>query len=140
MSMCHWICEGIGIRTNDLYQYLNNQKCMDALRELGIDDIEETEPDEFDIDDYLLGEPYQNLGDFLCRLDDTHTLSYGDDGDGESFFYYTPSYPWSRRDNEPASIQEVHERIIDAVIQVCDLSRDEVEAMIDDDIYEYGCG
>ena len=140
MSMIHWICEGIGIRANKLYPYLNNQKCMDALRELKIDDFEGLEPDEFDIDDYLLGEPYESLGDFLCRLDDTNTLTYGDDGNGESYFYYTPSYPWSRHENEPISIQEVHERIIDAVIRVCDLSRNQVETLIDDDIYEHGFG
>lgn len=38
------------------------------------------------------------------------------------------------------SIAEVHERIIDAVQCICDLSRTQIEDMIDDDIYDYGCG
>lgn len=48
--------------------------------------------------------------------------------------------PWHRRENEPRSVEEVHGRIIDAVMEVTDLSEAEIEAMIDDDIYSVGCG
>lgn len=42
--------------------------------------------------------------------------------------------------NEPSSIAEVHERIISAVLRLCDMSREKIEEIIDDDIYDYGCG
>ena len=37
---------------------------------------------------------------------------------------------------ESKTIQEVHEIIIDAVLLVCDMTREQVENLIDDDIYE----
>lgn len=77
---------------------------------------------------------------FIDCLDDTNTLTYGDNGDGEYYFYYTPSYPWNRAENEPKSIADVHERIIAAVLRLCDISVEEIEAIIDDDIYDCGCG
>lgn len=51
-----------------------------------------------------------------------------------------PSYPWERTENEPSSIAEVHERVIKAVLRLCDMTREQVETLIDDDIYDYGCG
>lgn len=51
MSMSYWICEGIGIRTNQLRPFLNTQKCIQLLKEqLPGEEISE---DGFDIDDYL---------------------------------------------------------------------------------------
>lgn len=138
MSTVYWMCEGIGIRTNDLYPFLNERKCIEIIREQLPD--EKINEDDFDIDDYFYGEPFENLGDLLCHVDDTNTLSYGDNGDGECYFYYTPSYPWNRTNNEPESINDVHKRIISAVIRLCDMGADEIEAIIDDDIYDYGCG
>ena len=138
MSTVYWMCEGIGIRTNDLYPFLNERKCINAIKEQLPD--EEIDADDFDIDDYFYGEPFQNLGDLLCHVDDTNSLTYGDNGDGEYYFYYTPSYPWDRGENEPSSIAEVHERIISAVLRLCDMSREKIEEIIDDDIYDYGCG
>ena len=139
MSVSYWMCEGVGIRVGRLFPHLNNDKCIALIKEKYGEEFVEDE-NEFDIDDYLYGELFQNLGDMLCHCDDTNTLSYGDNGDGEYYFYYTPSYPWDRRDNEPTSLEDVHERIKDAVQRICDLTREEIEALIDDDIYEYGCG
>ena len=41
---------------------------------------------------------------------------------------------------EPKTLQKVHEIIIDAVLLVCDMTREQVENLIDDDIYETYCG
>lgn len=139
MSMIYWMCQGIGIRTNELYPYLNQEKCACLIKKQ-IPDADIIEDDFFDIDDFFDGEPFENLWDMLCHCDDTNTLTYGDNGDGEYYFYYVPTYPWERKENEPISIQEVHERIIDAVLCLCNMSRKDVEALIDDDIYDYGCG
>lgn len=51
MSMCYWICQGVGIRANQLRPFLNPQKCIQLLKEqLPSEEISE---DGFDIDDYL---------------------------------------------------------------------------------------
>ena len=95
MSMSYWICEGVGIRANQLRPFLNPQKCIQLLKEqLPSEEISE---DGFDIDDYLYGEPFENLADVFTFCDDTDSLTYGDNGNGESYFYYPPSYPGADR-------------------------------------------
>lgn len=137
MSMCYWMNEGIGIRSSKLYPFLDAHKCYVAVvSQLPDEDINE---DDFELDDFFYGEPFENLGDFMCYQDNTGTLTFGDNGNGESYFLYVPSYPWERAENEPLSLAEVHERIIDAVLKVTNLTREEVDILIDDDIYEYGC-
>lgn len=138
MSSLYWICEGIGIRANELYPFLSTQKCIRLLKErLPNKEISE---DGFAIDDYLHSEPFENLADVFTFCDDTNSLTYGDNGEGESYLYYTPSYPWDRTENEPSSIKDVHERIIKAVLRLCDMTRDQVESLIDNDIYDVGGG
>lgn len=63
-----------------------------------------------------------------------------DNGDGEYYFFYAPSYPWGRSDNEPSSVEEVHKIINRAVLKICDIKEDEIEKLIDDDLYEIGWG
>lgn len=75
MSMCYWICQGIGIRANQLRPFLNTQKCVQLLKEqLPGEEISE---DGFDIDAYLYGEPFENLADVFTFCDDTDSLTYG---------------------------------------------------------------
>lgn len=146
MSVCYWMIEGIGIDVEKLRPHFNKRKLINLILEQFPNDNEtiewKTRRDlkRFDIDDYLDGNPFDNLADLLTYCDDTDTLTLGSDGDGGVYFYYPPSMPWHRRDNEPKSRQEVHKRIIDAVMVVTDLSEAEIEAMIDDDIYVLGCG
>jgi len=138
MSMCYWMNEGVGVRGSDIYWNLDKHKCFLAVKsQLPDEDINE---DKFDLDDYLHGEVFQNIGDFLCHLDDDGIFTYGDDGDGQSYFLYPPSYPWNRSDNEPQTLAEVHEKLIKVILKVTNLSMEEAEELIDDDIYEYGCG
>lgn len=146
MSTCYWMIEGIGIDVDKLLPHLNKRKIINVILKQCPDDEEALEwkgrrdLKSFDIDDFLYGNPFENLADLLTHCDDTDTLTFGDDGDGGVYFYYPPSMPWHRRDNEPKSIEEVHERIVDAVMEITDLSEAEIEAMIDDDIYAVGCG
>lgn len=146
MSICYWTIEGIGIDTEKLVPYLNKRKLIDLILKQCPGD-EETlawknciDLREFDINDYFDGNPFDNLADLLTHCDNTDTISYGDDGDGGVYFYYPPSMPWHRKENEPESIEEVHKRIINAVMVVTDLTEKEIEALIDDDIYSVGCG
>lgn len=139
MSTCVWICAGIGLRESVIRPHLNMEKCRAEIQKQLPD--ERISQNHFRLDDYIdWGEPFYGLSDFLTYLDDTNTLTYGDNGNGETFFYYVRSYPWEHVKNEPQSIDEVHSRIIDAVFKVCDLSRDEIDALIEDDIYEEGWG
>ena len=48
---------------------------------------------------------------------------------------YSPSYPWERCEDEPESIEDVHKLIIETVKVICDLSDEEIEKLIDDEIY-----
>lgn len=138
MSVSYWMCQGVGIRTNELLPFLSTQKCVQFMKtQLPDEDIQE---DKFDIDDYLYGEPFDNLAEMFTVCDNTNSLTYDDNGDGEYYFYYMPTYPWERTDNEPTSIEEVHKRIIDAVLCLCNMTAEQVNALIDDDIYDLGCG
>ena len=49
------------------------------------------------------------------------------------------TYPWEHH-GYPSSIEQVHGIIIRAIKRVCDLTDDEIEELIDNDIYEVGCG
>lgn len=138
MSMRHWVCEGIGIRTDKLYPYLDTKKCIRELKKQLPD--ETIRPDGFDIDDYFYGNPFNDMGEFLYHLDDSDTMTYGDNGDGEHYFYYPPNFPWAMGPNEPKTIEDVHRIIINAVMKICNVDEDVIERMIEDDLYEYGCG
>lgn len=146
MSTCYWMIEGVGLNTNELYDKINKRKLVDFLSK-ELPDDEETQSwkrksdlSGFDVEVYFDGNPYQNLADLLTYCDDTDTLTYGDNGDGDYFLYYPPSMPWHLSDNDPKSIDEVHQRIIAAVKRLTDLSDDEIDEMIDDDLYEVGYG
>ena len=115
MGASYWMIEGVGINTN------------------------KAEPS-LDVRNFLFGKPFNNLGDLLTHCDDTDSITYGDDGDGGSYFFYSPSMSWHHIANEPDSLEEVHRRIIKAVQVVINLSDHEVEAMIDDDLYVAGIG
>ena len=81
MSMSHWVCEGIGINAGDVMSSINVKRCIEFLKKQLPD--EEISEEDFDITDFLYGEPFDNFGDILCHCDDTNTMTYGDDGDGE---------------------------------------------------------
>jgi len=137
MSMTYWMNEGIGVSSDVLWPHLDKQKCM-AVVAAQCPDLELDEKN-FDLDDYMY-DTFVNFGDFMCHVDNTGVMSYGDNGYGVSYFLYPPTYPWDRRDNEPQSIDEVHAIIVDAIMKVTNLTAEEADKLIDDDIYEYGCG
>lgn len=144
--MTFWTIEGIGFNTNKIEPFINKKKLAKVLLkqlpddELLLEAMKGKKHCNLDIRDFLYGEPFDSLGDLLAHCDDTNSLTYGDNGNGESYFYYPPSYPWERTENEPSSIAEVHERIIKAVLCLCDMTSEQVEKLIDDDVYDYGYG
>lgn len=104
-----------------------------------IADNEITE-DDFDLEEFIFGDPYQSLAELMCEIDGSGVMGYADNGYGEDYYLYCPSYPWTWRKNEPKSISEVHRIIIKTISKITNLKLDQIEAMIDDDIYDHGCG
>lgn len=145
MSLCYWTVEGVGFNTNEIRPHLNKRKLINFLLKQLPDDEDvlawknRRDLKEFDIDEWLYGQPFENLADLLTHCDDTDTLCYGN-VDGDDYFYYPPSMPWQLRDNDPKSIDEVHTRIVDAVMVITDLKEEEIEKLIDDDLFYVGCG
>lgn len=146
MSVSYWMIEGVGINTDKIESFLDKEKLAHMLLEQLPDDEELLEMsvnkkyDRLDVREFLYGEPFDNLGDLLTHCDDTDSITYGDDGESGSYFYYPPSMPWHRTKTEPDTLEEVHRRIIRAVQVVTNLSAAEIETMIDDDLYVVGVG
>lgn len=146
MSMCYWMIEGIGVRADRIESHVNKEKLLDFLIEQLPDDGElrllksSGNISSLDPSDYYYGEPFENFADMLCHCDDTDSLIFGGDGDGNDYFYYPPSMPWHHTKNEPDSLLEVHNRIVDAVQKLTDMTREEILEVIQDDLYEVGFG
>jgi len=146
MSVSYWMIEGIGIDVEKIEPFIDRKKLCHMLHEqlpsdeLLQDIIDRKAYDELDYYDFLYGEPFQSLADILTHCDDSNSITYGGDGDGGEYFYYPPSMPWNRAGNEPKTIGEVHSRIIEAVQKITVLTSQEIENMIDDELYVYGCG
>lgn len=146
MSVSYWMIAGVGIDVDKVKPHLNNEKLAQFLAEQLPDDeivieiIEKEAYSDLDINDFMYGEPFDNLGDLLAHCDDSNSLSYGDDGESGAYLYYPPSLPWERTENDPDTLEEVHRRIIKAVQCVTDLSEEKIEEMIDDDLYVVGIG
>lgn len=152
MSMTYWMIEGVGINADAIWDRLDDKKVIRFLAQQLPNEVTSTEVEAalaaisrgescpINIRDYLYGEPLENLADALAHCDDTNTLTFADDGDGSAYFYYPPSMPWERGENTPTSIDEVHQRIIDAVQKLTDMTSDEIEGIIDGDLHVVGCG
>lgn len=142
MGMEYWVDQGIGVRSSRLRPHLDKQKCYCVIKELLSDDDKDISFDEFDIDDYLYGDPFDTLGDVLCQLDDTNILTYGSSGEmsDDDYLYYPPCFPWYHPPKEPQSLQEVHEIITGVLQRVTNLSKEKCEKLIEDNLYEVGCG
>lgn len=147
MSMCYWIIQGIGINTDSIHDHIDKEKLAKFLHQQLPDDsdianmIANNRFDDLDVGDFLYGEPFENLGELLTHCDTTDTLTWGDDGGSGSYLYYPPTMPWERRENEPKSIGEAHQTIIQAIKAiVSNLSDDQIDAMIQNDLYVVGMG
>lgn len=150
MSMSYWMIEGVGLDTDRIVPYLDKEKVAQFLIEQLVDEPDTIEDltqmltdgdlSSLDIDDYMYGSPFENLADLLTHCDDTDSITYGDDGEGSYYFYYPPSMPWDMRSTEPKSIREVHDRIITAVQKIANLTSQEIDWMIDDELHVVGFG
>jgi hypothetical protein len=90
----------------------------------------------FDVSDYLYGSPYDLLSEIFASADDSGWLYY-ESADGAEYLYFRPCYPWQADEYCPKSATEVHKRIIAAVSKFTDMSAEEIEAFIDDDLFDF---
>lgn len=139
MSMAYWMNEGIGIDIDNLYPHINHEKVVECLKRLYPDDPD-VEADYNEDHDISIFCDQGDYAEFLCNLDDDNVFCYGNDGDGRYFFLYPPCFPWEVKDADPKTMEEVHQRIIAIVRQITDLPDEAIDKLIDNDIYEVGCG
>lgn len=151
MSMCYWMIEGVGLNADRIEPYLNKEKVVrlflqqfNNVRDRDTARLEQMllsgDYSGFSINDHPYDVLFDNLADILTYCDDTDSITYGEDGEGSSYFYYPPSMPWEMRETEPKTLREVHDRIIMAVQKITDLTPNEIDAMIDDNLSVVGYG
>lgn len=112
MSMCYWMIEGIGLCASSLEPHLskekvvrflhkqlpNNEKIAELVRTGNFDglDLEGLTcawdrpygTGSVSLRDILYSFFDGRIGDLLAHCDDTDTLTFCDDGDGNEYFYY----------------------------------------------------
>lgn len=143
MSTSYWLITGVGLNADHIE--ISQKKLRAFLQEEldgGREDFPEVWEDskELDVNDYLYGEPYDNLGDLLTFCDDTDTLTYGDDGEGTPYFYYPPSMPWQQGVRDPLTLDDCKRNIVKAVQRISDMTEEEIMNIIDEDLYVIGYG
>lgn len=125
MSMVHWSIVGYGLSLNNIHKYINPDKIKSKLATLNVEYDDEEEVLESDI---FCGDPYYYIAEFLCDLDETNTLSFDTNGDGNEYLFYPRIYPWSAHENEAETEAEAADRIAKVICQVYD--------MVPEDVYE----
>lgn len=146
MSFNYFTIEGIGVTESNIAPFVNPKKVIECIKKLcpselediendtnGVDDIDELENI---VDGYICsGGYYKSICEMLVYMNDENFLLFEPSND-EDYLFYPRKYPWEMKKGEPKTLQEVHEIIIDAVLLVCDMTREQVENLIDDDIFE----
>ncbi len=146
MSFNYFTIEGIGVTESSIAPFVNPKKVIECIKKLCPSELEEIENDTKDIDDidelenivdgYICsGGYYKSICEMLAYMNDENFLLF-DSSDDEDYLFYPRKYPWEMKKDEPKTLQEVHEIIIDTVLLVCDMTREQVENLINDDIYE----
>ncbi len=146
MSMSYWMIEGVGLNVDDIEPHINKEKAARFFYEQFPDDAELKDMiaannySSFDMEEYYDGNGFENLAEVLCFCDDTDSITFGDDGEGNAYFYYPPSMPWHHTATEPQTEQEVINRIIKAVQKITDMTEEEIKKVINNDLYVVGMG
>lgn len=150
MSVSYWVIRGVGICAEDVTHALNKKKLVLKLLELLPDEdsqellqhiISDDRYEKFDVEgEFCFGNPYENIAELLVECEGTMSFTYADDGFSRSYFYFPPTMPWSYLESDPKTLEEAHRRIIMAVQTITDLSAEEIEELIDDDLYVVGEG
>ncbi len=139
MSMDYWGIVGYGLCLNDIEEYINREKFNQVVRDIN-PNLQFDEDDVFD-DDTFCGGIYVNLAHFFTELDTNNNFCYEDNGDGECYLLFEPSYPWETnyRKREPKTKEEVKERLINLLTPFYNMPINILKEKIDY-INTMGCG
>ena len=151
MSMCYWVCEGIGFEQSDLIPLLDGDKVKTLFAVFVTDEVWEEEynfssrtndkkveaiMEMIDCSDFD-----NKLPELFQQKDDKGVLSCQNDNDGQYFLLYSPRYPWNESGGF-TSQEEVVRYFYDLLRPFCkdDVSEKDLLAVIDVDIHAHGCG
>lgn len=148
MNANDYVIIGIGICMDEIKDRIDNRKMVEYLIEQLPDMAEELRKilnseellAAFDIEDYMQSTPYYYVAEIFASLDDSHWLCYDDASGGTEYLYFRPVYPWQIDDACPRSIDEVHQLLISVISQLTDMTAEEIEAVIDDDLSDWYFG
>jgi hypothetical protein len=150
MGTCHWVCQGIGVEHSNILPLLD----ADKLKVLFVDISEDEWESEYNYSALAKEEKIDaimecidcsdfcdKLPELLQQKDDRGVLETGNDNDGLYFLLYSPRYPWEESGGF-TSQDEVVKYFYDLIRPFCrdDVTEGELLAVIDEDIYAYGCG
>ena len=151
MSMCYWVCEGIGFEQSDLIPLLDGDKVKTLFADFVTDEVWEEEynfssrTNDKKVDaimEMIDCSDFDNkLSELFQQKDDKGVLSCQNDNDGQYFLLYSPRYPWNESGGF-ISQEEVIKYFYDLLRPFCrdDVSEKDLLAVIDVDIYAHGCG
>jgi len=148
--MCHWVCEGIGVEQGDIIPLLDGDKLIILLREAmendwedieGFDELSNKMKVEALIECIYEMDLNNKLSELLQLKDSKGVLTSGTDNDGQYFLLYAPRYPWDENGGFKSQ-EEVVRYFCDLLRPFCrdEITEEELTAIIDVDIYAYGCG
>lgn len=135
-----WMIYGIGMETQPVEDNLNAEKLEAELRKIpefanalsAIGDAQHYDSHEEWVSEVFAELQIDSAAELLSRLDDTQTLTYSGDGNGNNYLFYPPSFPWQRIENEPETAEQVIENITKLVRSVTDMTAEEITQMIDE--------
>lgn len=133
MSSIYYTVEGIGVTASSIAPFVNPEKVIECIKKLHPSDLKQIENDTKDINDigdlekivdgYIcLGWYYSNICEMLACM---NVLFESGSSEDEDYLFYPRKYPWEMKKDEPKTIQKVHEIIIDTVLLVCDMTREQ---------------
>lgn len=150
MSLEYWSFSGIGVEVMRFLPFISKEKLAHFLEDKFSDDKEvrwllhSNMFRNLSAVDFVKMElcncVFDNPADMFTFCDDTDSLCCGCNSEGDWYLYYPPSMPWQLTENEPDSVEEVHRRIITAILRLVDLAPSEIESQIDDELNVIGCG
>lgn len=148
MSTCTWVIEGVGIPFSKVLPNIALDKFIAGVERCSHKAEREIEAlrEEIATNYHASVEEFiaETEDEFAARMltvgallfgDEHQSLVYSTDTEAEGYIYYPPSMPWERKEDEPTSIEEVHDRIVKAVQSVANMDEADILSLIDDELF-----
>ena len=129
MSFTPWTVEGVGISVNTFAHRIDEEKLFHKIQEVTHTSLEGREEDP--LEDLILD--VFGYSDYYIDPEEYPGLLFGYCAE-ERFIFFPPAMPWQRKENEPKTLEEVHQMIVKLVCSITDMTADEVLKEIDDDL------